>query len=157
MTMMTLSFKLTGNLSYHFGLRNFRTLPVSLFFYSKSHHVVFIRSKNLKCPICESLCSSEIWNLGHFKKKYAYGLRWKIHLSHAFSVISYYPAYKWQLFNYYWFISEKGTNGDIMDCCSTQLEPDIWPFRVYSGHLVGLDQRFSYHHWLNPILRSQPH
>ena len=65
---MTLSFKLTGNLSYHFGLRNFRTLPVSLFSYSKSHHVVFIRSKNLKCPICESLCSSEIWNLGHFKK-----------------------------------------------------------------------------------------
>ena len=156
MTMMTLSFKLTGNLSYHFGLRNFRTLPVSLFSYSKSHHVVFIRSKNLKCPICESLCSNEIWNLEHFKKICIWP-HVRIHLSHAFWVISYYPAYKWQLFVYYWFISGKGTNVNIMVCCSARSEPDTWLFRGNSCCLVGLDQRFSYHHWLNPILRSQPH
>ena len=42
-----------------FEMPQIRTLPVSLFFYSKSYHVVFICSKNLKCPIRESLRSLE--------------------------------------------------------------------------------------------------
>ena len=77
---------------YFFEMPQIRTLPVSLFFYSKSHHALFICSKNLKCPIFESLCSGNvrIWGIS---KIYAYGLRWKIHLSRAFGGISYYPTY----------------------------------------------------------------
>ena len=52
-----------------FEMPQIRTLPVSLFFYSKSHHVVFISSKNLKCPICESkreTGSVRIWGISNF-------------------------------------------------------------------------------------------